>query len=257
MKGMINRMNNIKDLTGMIFNKWTVINRAEDKISGKAKVIKRYWHCRCECGTERDVCEYTLTHFTSKNCGCRRGDSIRGTNRKYNRYEEKEDYFIFYTSKDEPFVVDKCDFEKVHKVCWCKNNSGYLTGCNAEEGGTLLLQRYLLDCPNNMVVDHKDGDRANNRRSNLRICTNSENRINKGIISTNTSGHTGIYWNKSRRKWIAQIGYGINEKTSKKKCIYLGSYDDIKDAIQAREDAEKKYYGEFSYTATQEDLNNE
>lgn len=52
------------DLTGQKFGRWTVIERAEDKYG------KICWHCRCDCGNEKDVCVSSLTRGTSKSCGC-------------------------------------------------------------------------------------------------------------------------------------------------------------------------------------------
>jgi hypothetical protein len=55
---------------------------------------------------------------------------------------------------------------------------------------------------------------------------------------------------------VAQIAGGINAKNGKKKCYYLGSYENIEDAIAARKEAEKKYFGEWSYDKSRE-LSNE
>ena len=64
--------------------------------------------------------------------------------------------------------------------------------------------------------------------------------MNKEQQRNNTSGHTGITWHKKAQKWQAYIK--INNKNK-----YLGLYDDIQDAIKAREEAEEKYFGEWSY----------
>lgn len=78
-------------------------------------------------------------------------------------------------------------------------------------------------------LDHKDRDRANNRMYNLREVTNQKNSLNKGVISSNTSGVTGVYLN-TRGKYTAQIT--IDGKTKS-----LGSFSNIEDAIRKREDA--------------------
>ncbi len=77
--------------------------------------------------------------------------------------------------------------------------------------------------------------------SKERIETNAAFRTNFQIIErqnpqkNNKSGHKGVYWEKHKGVWKAIIYV-------QKKCIYLGSYHDIREAIQAREDAEKKYF---------------
>jgi hypothetical protein len=60
----------------------------------------------------------------------------------------------------------------------------------------------------------------------------------KRLVSTNTSGYNGVYWNKNSQKWVAQIGF-------KGKTYYLGSYSKLDDAVRAREKSEDRIYGEF------------
>lgn len=84
------------------------------------------------------------------------------------------------------------------------------------------------------TIDHIDGNTSNNRVENLRCVGHTENMRNMKRHSTNTSGVTGVTWNKERCKWVAQIhifGKGIN----------LGRFDDKHDAIAARELANKQY----------------
>ena len=96
--------------------------------------------------------------------------------------------------------------------------------------------------PDAIEVDHKHGENTknDNRKSNLRICTSSQNNMNRKIFSNNKSGCTGVIWNKDTNKWIAYI-------TVNKKRIHLGSFINFKDAKQARKEAEEKYFGEWSY----------
>lgn len=93
--------------------------------------------------------------------------------------------------------------------------------------------------PEGFEIDHKDRDKANNRRSNLRLATKSENGRNRGPQSNNTSGVKGVSWNKGREKWEAHITHNGRQK-------HLGLYTDINDAIAARRAAELKYHGEFA-----------
>lgn len=87
-------------------------------------------------------------------------------------------------------------------------------------------------------------ERAKNviaENSKERLATTAKYRTNFYSIEketpykNNKSGHKGVYWCKSQGIWKAVIYV-------QKKCIYLGGYHDIRDAIQAREDAEKKYF---------------
>lgn len=60
---------NFKDLTGQKFNRWIVLYRAEDKIQPCGQ-YRRMWHCRYDCGNERDVAPENLKSGKSKSCGC-------------------------------------------------------------------------------------------------------------------------------------------------------------------------------------------
>lgn len=83
-------------------------------------------------------------------------------------------------------------------------------------------------------VDHIDGCGTNNKWSNLRLVSHSENHKNKRKPSNNTSGVVGVYWAKNMNKWEASI------KINKKK-IMLGYFINKEDAIKSRKLAEIKY----------------
>ena len=242
--------NRDKVYVGAVFNYWTVID-----VSYRGNVCR----CRCKCGTEKMVNRYSLIIGESTSCGCyKKSDEflkkMGDSHKKYNAYVINDKYVIMYTTKNEPFLVDIEDFGKVKNICWSKNSGGYLTG-NAGNGKIVMLHRYIMDCPDDMDVDHKHGSdtKFDNRRSNLRIGSKAENMRNTKKPITNTSGYKGVYWNKSRELWVAQISCGINPKNGKKKCYYLGSYENIEDAIAARKAGEEKYFGEWSYDNSRND----
>lgn len=81
-------------------------------------------------------------------------------------------------------------------------------------------------------VDHIDGDRLNNRWSNLRLVNRQENLRNCGVRSDNTSGQVGVSFAKDRRSWHAYIGDG-DERTS------LGHFKTFDEAVAARRGAER------------------
>ncbi len=83
-------------------------------------------------------------------------------------------------------------------------------------------------------VDHIDGDRRNNCRHNLRLCTRAENGRNIGRICTNTSGVSGVYLVKRSAKWCAQIRVSG-------KLIHLGNFTTLEGASKSRLAAEVKY----------------
>lgn len=83
-------------------------------------------------------------------------------------------------------------------------------------------------------IDHIDHDRQNNRWSNLREVDRQGNMRNATKSKANSSGHTGVYWSKAHGKWRAQICVDA-------KVTVLGSFDDLDDAVSARQEANKAY----------------
>lgn len=83
-------------------------------------------------------------------------------------------------------------------------------------------------------VDHNDHVRTNNIWDNLNDVTHRVNQMNATLQTNNTSGVVGVYWDKSREKWMAAIKIMNKNK-------YLGRFDDIEDAVLARKKAEIKY----------------
>lgn len=82
-------------------------------------------------------------------------------------------------------------------------------------------------------IDHIDGDGHNNRLDNLREATQAENCKNAARRADNTSGATGVYWQKHRRHWFAVINLHGRSR-------YLGSFTSKADAIRARKEAERE-----------------
>jgi hypothetical protein len=88
-------------------------------------------------------------------------------------------------------------------------------------------------------IDHINGDPLDNRWSNLREATQSQNNWNTRLSRNNTSGYKGVSWHKGERKWDATImAYG--------KSHFLGRFKTKEEARDAYIDASKKLHGEFS-----------
>ena len=87
--------------------------------------------------------------------------------------------------------------------------------------------------PDGMEIDHIDGNTENNRISNLRAVSSSDNSSNSKLKANNTSGHHGVYWNKKMSKWCVQIW--------KNKQYYGGgSYAAFSDAVIKRDQMERE-----------------
>ncbi len=120
-------------------------------------------------------------------------------------------------------IVDDIDFECLSNFKWTvyKANGGfYRVSTRLRINGkskSLELPGAIMFPPNNMVVDHKNGNPLDNRRVNLRVCTHSENIRNQKVHKDHSIGIKGIYYNG--KKWAVR-GITIQGKSK-----YLGVFD--------------------------------
>lgn len=230
------------DLTGKVFGRLTVIEKAPSTVTPSGHKITR-WFCKCSCGNPKiqNIVAQSLVNGRSKSCGCLQAEVASLCSKKNNRYAFLPDGVIGYTSKGEKFFIDQQDYDTVSRYCWYADKDGYLTTGSGSKGTAIKLHNLILGKPEKgYVIDHINHNPKDNRRCNLRIVPLFVNCQNVGIRSTNKSGITGICWETSRNKWRVMIGY-MNKK------IFVGRYSLLEDAIEARKAAEKKYYGEYAY----------
>ncbi len=105
----------------------------------------------------------------------------------------------------------------------------------------LILERALgrLIEPGKMV-DHINGNSLDNRRKNLRECTNAQNLANRGKETGNASGHVGVWFEKRTNKWCAEL-------THNKKKHWCGRFKTKEEAAKARNARAKEIKGEFYF----------
>lgn len=129
-------------------------------------------------------------------------------------------------------LVDDADFEKVNQFKWKFNAGiGY-----AMRGGT-YMHRFIIDAPKGVKVDHKNGNKLDNRKENLRLASDTDNVRNRSKAEGCTSEFKGVY--RKRNKWHAAI-------KAEKGTVSLGSFHEEKDAALAYDVAARKYFGEFA-----------
>lgn len=224
-----------KDLAGMFFGKLEVLCQAEDYINPKG-VHYAQWECKCICGNPNKVIVSAahLKNGHTQSCGCLNIES----HIHYNKYDLSGEYGIGYIGNKE-FFFDKEDYNLIKRYTWYIDKYGYIVSDTFSKH--TKLHRLIMNPDSELDVDHIHGNktRHDNRKSNLRICTRSQNNCNKIDMSNNTSGCIGVTWHKAANKWMVSI-------TVENKDIYLGLFADKQDAINARIEAEKKYFQDFA-----------
>ena len=139
-------------------------------------------------------------------------------------------------------IVDDEDFEKVSSLNWHITN-GYAVHTKhvKYDGGKQIqrpvyMHRLIAKTPDGMDTDHKNCDKLDNRKENLRVCTRSQNIYNRKFKKS-ISGLQGV--RPSGKKWTARIKANGKE-------IHIGTYETIEEAIVVRDEAAKKYHGRFA-----------
>lgn len=231
-------MGELIDMMGMTFNRLTVIGKAPNDKRNHAR-----WLCECSCGSKKPVITYggNLRKGITKSCGCWVKEvvsAIGKSNKRYNKYDLTGEYGIGYTFRDKPFYFDLEDYNRIKDYCWGYSGiDGYITTSVNNKG--ICMHRLIMNCPSDMEVDHIYHVHHDNRKSQLRIVTSTQNMINKDLQSNNTSGVRGVSWNKNRQTWRAGLTYKL--KTISK------SFKFKKDAIAFRKMLEIKYFGEYTF----------
>ena len=106
---------------------------------------------------------------------------------------------------------------------------------------TQRMHRLIMNCPKGLLVDHKNHDGLDNRKCNLRLCTNAENQYNQKPLQKKTSSqYRGINWQKRIGKWDVWIQ--LNGKS-----IFLGSFSNEIEAAKAYDKKAKELFGEFAH----------
>jgi hypothetical protein len=220
------------------------------EFAGRNKKGRRLWKCVCSCNgvNEKIVCTNDLRSGKIRSCGCLQRESRREaglSNKKYSKYDLSGEYGMGYTSDGHEFYFDLEDYEIIKDYCWSTSIKGYIENVSKERGTgksvRTSMHRLIMDCPDDKVVDHIGGrgTENDNRKSNLRIATLSENSHNTKVRERNTTGCNGVNFCRQNGKYKA--GIMINRKQ-----IHLGYFTNLHDAVFARKKAEEDLCGVFS-----------
>jgi len=131
-------------------------------------------------------------------------------------------------------VIDTEDLSRLIKnkyslcVRWDEKRKTYRVKVKTSIDGIVklvYLYRFLVNAPSDKMVDHKNHDTLDNRKSNLRLVNNQQNLQNRaGADCDSKSGYRNVWWNTQQNKWSVSF-------SSKRKHYYCGSYESIAEAI--------------------------
>lgn len=219
-------------LLGKRFGKLTVLNLCRSK----TKYGQSIWHCICDCGNQKDVVGVNLVSGNTKSCGC----LFNLIHHKQNKMvTDNSSVYIYLNKSNNPAIIDLDDYDKVKDFYWDVNDGNYVYTRKTKNRKTIRIFLHRLIMPifdDNLFIDHINGNPLDNRKCNLRVVTIQQNCCNRKKQINNTTGHTGVTMN--RGKFLAFL-------TQNHKNIHLGYYDNLEDAVKAREDAEIRYFGEY------------
>lgn len=196
-----------RDISGQRFGKLTALEPTEER--GKNGSI--IWRCRCDCGNEISVELGQLTSGNRKSCGCLSHPPLKEfAGRRFGKLTVTE-----YAGKEAGMHRWRCR-------CDCGNTTVV--------GQTLLQSGKTKSCGCLQAAIYRD---------NLKLMEGTSVTILRAVkggrlIKSNTSGHNGVYYDKRRGRWVAQI-------TFQGKTRYLGSFQELESAVKARQTGEEIY----------------
>lgn len=239
------------DMTGWIMSEHgvpdsriTIIERIENYISPSGSVDTQ-WVCECACKnhTRFTAIGCNLRRGTTKSCGCLQKELAAQRAQKRNNFDISGEFGIGWAiNSGIQFEFDLFDYDIIKNHCWstCTDHYGYTrVETQIKIDGKykrISLSQFLTGTSD---IDHADKNPLNNRRNNFRVATRSQQTFNQGLKANNTSGITGVYWDKTHGVWIASL-------QKDKKRIFQERHTDFNQAVFARLNAELKYFGEFA-----------
>lgn len=210
-------------MIGKKVGRWTVLR--ETRKNGK-----KYYECRCDCGTIKEIYYRSITTGASQSCGC-----LRSEQRKENVMDLTGRRFgkLLVLSRDDAnkhggnhYWICECDCgnrKSIRGTSLVRENGTRSCGCDQRKVATEIGKNTIV------------ANSARQIETNVAFHTNFQVIANNKLPKNNTSGHKGVWWDKNRGMWQAYIQV-------QGKRVHLGRYGKLEDAVAARIRAEDEYF---------------
>ena len=206
-------------MIGMRVGRWTVLREIR-------KNGKKYFECRCDCGTVKEVYYRSLESGVSQSCGCLRSELQKSeamdlTGQRFGK--------LFVLRRDpgrNGYWICECDCgnrKSIRGTSLTKKNCTRSCGCDQRKIAAETGRRTVAENARKQI------------EQNVAYRTNFQVIESQNLPRNNTSGHKGVYWDAKREMWQVYIHIHRQRK-------FLGRYYKYEDAVKARELAEEKYF---------------
>ena len=196
-----------KDLTGKRFGRLVALQPTDQRDCNGSVV----WRCLCDCGKECEASARQMKLGYKKSCGCLGHPPLKKfTGKRFGKL-----IVLSYAGKKDGMHQWRCqcDCGNIVVVGQSRLQSGKTKSCGCIQSQIYKENLKLIDGTSVTIL---------------------ESVKRRPLSSRNSSGYTGVYWDKKREKWVAQIGF-------KGKNYYLGTYLNLPDAVKARRRGEEMY----------------
>lgn len=224
-------------IIGAKFGRLTLLREVPAIRGGDGKAV-RLAEVSCECGACVTVRLKNLKSGNTTSCGCMKRAALVSHNAEASTPQTwiVDGEMAYIEIRGQRVLVNASDVPLVSQYRWNISPLGYVSSMN--RGDRVSMHRLIMGLGHGdpREVDHRDRKPWDNRRSELRIATSSQNKMNRGSRVGATSRFKGVSWDADRKKWLAQGNHR-----------FLGRFDREEDAAAAYDREAAKAFGEFAF----------